>query len=64
VGLSIARRLGGNGRRPGDRPARKLLVANPAFTIRQYLAIPGFQDMPEYHARLAQGLREAGVPET
>jgi TolB-like protein len=43
--------------------ARKLLAANPAFTIRQYLAIPGFQDMPDYHARLAQGLREAGVPE-
>lgn len=43
--------------------ARKLLATNPAFTIRQYLAIPGFQDMSEYHARLAQGLREAGVPE-
>ena len=26
--------------------ARKLLAANPDFTIRHYLAIPGFQDMP------------------
>jgi len=43
--------------------AHNLLVANPSFTVRQYLAIPGFQDMHEYHARLAQGLREAGVPE-
>ena len=43
--------------------ARKLLAANPDFTIRHYLAIPGFQDMPEYHARLAQGLRDAGLPE-
>jgi TolB-like protein len=43
--------------------ARKLLAANPDFTIRHYLAIPGFQDMPEYRARLAQGLRDAGLPE-
>jgi TolB-like protein len=43
--------------------ARKLLAANPDFTIRHYLAIPGFQDMSEYHARLAQGLRDAGLPE-
>lgn len=42
----------------------KLLTANPNFTVRQYLAIPGFQNMPEYHTRLAQGLREAGVPES
>lgn len=28
--------------------ARKLLAANPDFTIQRYLAIPGFQDMPEY----------------
>jgi TolB-like protein len=43
--------------------ARKLLVANPDFTIRRYLAIPGFQDMPEYRDRLAEGLRAAGLPE-
>ena len=42
---------------------RKLLTANPNFTVRQYLAIPGFQNMSEYHTQLAQGLREAGVPE-
>jgi TolB-like protein/Flp pilus assembly protein TadD len=43
--------------------ACKLLVANPDFTIRRYLAIPGFQDMPEYRARLVRGLRDAGLPE-
>jgi hypothetical protein len=39
--------------------ARKLLTANPDFTIRRYLTIPGFRDMPEYPDRLAQGLRAA-----
>lgn len=43
--------------------ARKLLAANPDFTIRRYLAIPGFQNMPEYRDRLVRGLREAGLPE-
>jgi tetratricopeptide (TPR) repeat protein len=43
--------------------ARNLLASNPDFTIRSYLAIPGFQNMPEYRARLVQGLREAGLPE-
>ena len=43
--------------------ARKLLAANPEFTIRRYLAIPTLQDMPEYRDRLAQGLRDAGLPE-
>ena len=43
--------------------ARKLLAANPDFTIRRYLAIPGFQNMPEYRDRLVQGLRDAGLPE-
>ena len=43
--------------------ARKLLAANPDFTIRHYLAISGFQDMPEYRDRLVQGLRDAGLPE-
>jgi TolB-like protein/Tfp pilus assembly protein PilF len=43
--------------------ARKLLTANPDFTIRRYLAIPGFQNMPEYRDRLVRGLREAGLPE-
>jgi TolB-like protein len=43
--------------------ARKLLATNPDFTIRRYLAIPGFQNMPEYRDRLVRGLREAGLPE-
>lgn len=43
--------------------ARKLLVANPDFTVRRYLAIPAFQDNLEYHKRMAQGLRDAGLPE-
>jgi tetratricopeptide (TPR) repeat protein len=43
--------------------ARRLLAANPDFTIRRYLAIPGFQNMPDYRDRLAQGLRDAGLPE-
>lgn len=45
------------------RAARKLMAANPEFTIRRYLAVPTFQDMPEYRDRLAQGLRDAGLPE-
>jgi TolB-like protein len=52
----------------GDRntardAAQKLLTIQPSFTVKQYLAVPAFQDMPEYRARLAQGLREAGIPE-
>ena len=43
--------------------ARRLLAAHPDFTIRRYLAIPTFQDMPQYRDRLAQGLRDAGLPE-
>jgi TolB-like protein len=43
--------------------ARKLLAANPDFTIRRYLAIPGFRDMGEYFDRMVQGLRAAGLPE-
>jgi TolB-like protein len=41
---------------------RKLLLSHPNFTIRAYLAIPAFHDMPEYRDRLAQGLRDAGLP--
>ena len=44
--------------------AGKLLAANPDFTIRRYLAIPGFQNMPEYRDRLVRGLRDAGLPES
>lgn len=43
--------------------ARNLLAVHPGFTIRRYLAIPAFQDMPEYRDELAQGLRDAGLPE-
>lgn len=43
--------------------ARKLLAVNPDFTIRRYLAIPGFRDMGEYFDRMVQGLRDAGLPE-
>lgn len=43
--------------------ARKLLAANPDFTIRRYLAIPGFKDMGEYLDQQVQGLRAAGLPE-
>jgi TolB-like protein len=44
--------------------ARKLLAANPDFTISRYLTIPGFRDMGEYFDRMVQGLRAAGLPET
>lgn len=52
----------------GDLPtarlaARKLLAAQPDFTIQRYLAVPTFRDMTEYRDRLAQGLRDAGLPE-
>jgi TolB-like protein/Flp pilus assembly protein TadD len=43
--------------------ARKLLATNPDFTIQRYLAIPGFQNMPDYRDRLVRGLRDAGLPE-
>jgi TolB-like protein len=43
--------------------ASKLLAANPDFTIRRYLAIPGFKDMGEYLDQQVQGLRAAGLPE-
>jgi tetratricopeptide (TPR) repeat protein len=43
--------------------ARKLLAANPDFTIRRYLEIPGFKDMGGYRDQQVQGLRAAGLPE-
>jgi hypothetical protein len=43
--------------------ARTLLAAHPEFTIWRYLAVPIFQDMPEYRDRLVQFLRDAGLPE-
>jgi tetratricopeptide (TPR) repeat protein len=52
----------------GDLPtarlaARRLLAAQPDFTIQRYLAVPTFSDMPEYRDRMAQGFRDAGLPE-
>ena len=52
----------------GDLPtarlaARKLLAAQPDFTIRRYLSVPTFREMTEYRDRLAQGLRDSGLPE-
>jgi tetratricopeptide (TPR) repeat protein len=52
----------------GDLPlarkaARKLMAANPDFTVQRYLAVPAFQDMPDYRDRMAKGLRDAGLPE-
>lgn len=52
----------------GDLPtarsaARMLMAAQPDFTVRRYLAVPTFRDMTEYRNRMAQGLRDAGLPE-
>lgn len=52
----------------GDMPtarsaARTLLTAQPDFTIRKYIDVPTFRDMPEYRDQMAQGLRDAGLPE-
>lgn len=43
--------------------AAKLMAANPQFTIKRYLEVAIFHSMPEYRDRLAQGLRDAGLPE-
>lgn len=43
--------------------ARKLLAAQPDFTIKSYLAVPTFHGMHRYLDRMAQGLRDAGLPE-
>lgn len=43
--------------------ARKLMAAQPEFTIKSYLAVPTFHGMHRYLDRMAQGLREAGLPE-
>jgi Flp pilus assembly protein TadD len=45
------------------KAARKLVAANPDFTVQRYLAIPAFQNMPEYRDLMAMGLRDAGLPE-
>jgi TolB-like protein len=43
--------------------ARKLLAAQPDFTIKSYLSVPTFHGMHRYLDRMAQGLRDAGLPE-
>ncbi|MBB3590535.1 TolB-like protein/class 3 adenylate cyclase [Rhizobium sp. BK529] len=43
--------------------ARKLMQIEPNFTIERYLARPVFQGVPEWAARTAEGLRQAGLPQ-
>jgi TolB-like protein len=45
------------------KAAGMLIAANPEFTVQRYLAVPAFQDMPDYRDRMAMGLRDAGLPE-
>jgi predicted Zn-dependent protease len=42
--------------------ARKLLAANPDFTIRRYPAIPGFQDMPDSATGWRKGCETLACP--
>lgn len=43
--------------------ARKLLAAQPGFTIEQYRSLPFFRYMPEWADQVAEALRLAGLPE-
>lgn len=43
--------------------AQKLLAAEPGFTIERYRALPWFQRIPQWRDRMAEGLRQSGVPE-
>ena len=43
--------------------ARSLLAAHPEFSIQRYLALPTFKEVPEFRAKMAAGLRAAGLPE-
>jgi TolB-like protein len=43
--------------------ARKLLSAHPDFTIKRYMALPAFREMSSFRARMAAGMRQAGLPE-
>jgi TolB-like protein len=43
--------------------ARKLLAAQPGFTIDQYRSLPFFRHMPEWADQVAEALRLAGLPE-
>ncbi len=43
--------------------AEKLLAAEPAFTIERYLALPWFQKISQWQQQMAEGLRQAGLPD-
>ncbi|CDM63003.1 hypothetical protein LPU83_pLPU83d_1633 (plasmid) [Rhizobium favelukesii] len=43
--------------------AKKLLAAEPGFTIERYLSRPVFQGVPQWADQTAKGLRQAGLPE-
>lgn len=43
--------------------AQKLLTAEPSFTIERYRALPLFQDIPQWADQMAEGMRQAGLPE-
>jgi len=43
--------------------ARKLLAAEPGFTIDRYRALPWFQNILRWQDQMAEGLRKAGLPE-
>ncbi len=43
--------------------AQKLLAAEAGFTIERYRALPWFQRIPQWRDRMAEGLRQSGVPE-
>ena len=43
--------------------ARKLLAAEPGFTIEWYRALPWFKNIPQWQDQMAEGLRQAGLPE-
>jgi TolB-like protein/class 3 adenylate cyclase len=43
--------------------AQKLLAAEPGFTIAWYRALPWFRNIPQWQDKMAEGLRQAGLPE-
>ncbi|NRP75646.1 hypothetical protein ILFOPFJJ_06569 [Ensifer psoraleae] len=43
--------------------AQKLLAAEPGFTIERYRALLLFQEIPQWADQMAEGLRQAGLPE-
>lgn len=42
--------------------ARKLLAAEPGFTIQRYLTRPVFRAAPQWADQMAEGLQQAGLP--